>query len=268
MARPRSECRDRAYQIWRDSGGKIKLKDLAAQLGVPDNRIRKWKAEDKWELKLKGALLNNEKGSAPKRRGAPLGNRNSVGHGAPKGNKNALGNNGGAPKGNKNAEKHGFFSKIFPDDPETQEIIEEIQVKSPLEILWEQIVIQYTAIARAQRIMFVQDKEDLTQYLKRERRGENPEKEWEFQYAWDKHGNFLQAQSRAITTLERLIARYEALLLRDLETEEQKLRIETLKVQLAKIKNPNPDADLSGYIEALKSAAEEAWAEGEGADKE
>ncbi|WP_026396066.1 hypothetical protein [Acetobacterium malicum] len=49
-----------------------------------------------------------------KRRGAPLGNKNSVGHGAPPGNKNAAGH--GAPTGNSNALKTGVHEHI---DPET-----------------------------------------------------------------------------------------------------------------------------------------------------
>ncbi|MCG6197881.1 hypothetical protein H1215_11960, partial [Anoxybacillus sp. LAT_38] len=74
------------------------------------------------------------------------------GPGAPTGNKYAVGNRGGAaPKGNSNAVTHGFFRRIFPDDEETHAVIGEIGVKSPLDILWENIVIQYTAIARAQK---------------------------------------------------------------------------------------------------------------------
>ena len=33
-----------------------------------------------------------------RRPGAPIGNRNAVGHGAPKGNRNAVGNRGGRPR--------------------------------------------------------------------------------------------------------------------------------------------------------------------------
>ena len=33
-----------------------------------------------------------------RRPGAPIGNRNAVGHGAPKGNRNAVGNHGGRPR--------------------------------------------------------------------------------------------------------------------------------------------------------------------------
>ncbi len=47
--------------------------------------------------------------SKKRRKGAPKGNKNAVGHGAPKGNKNALG--AGAPKKNMNRLEHGLYSK-------------------------------------------------------------------------------------------------------------------------------------------------------------
>lgn len=123
MARPRNPDRDRAFEIWRNSGGTAKLKDIADQIGVPASRIRKWKTEDKWEEKIKersdsnkGALLNSNR-SAPKRRGPPLGSKNAFGHGAPKGNKNAAGNRGGpgGPVGNKKALTTGEYETIWLD---------------------------------------------------------------------------------------------------------------------------------------------------------
>ncbi|XOS93828.1 hypothetical protein ACLMAB_10600 [Brevibacillus laterosporus] len=45
--------------------------------------------------------------------------------------------------------------------------MEEIESKSPLDMLWENIMIQYTAIIRAQRIMFVQDKEEMIKEIKK-----------------------------------------------------------------------------------------------------
>lgn len=122
MARPRNPDRDRAFEIWRDSGGTAKLKDIAAQIGVPDSRIRKWKTEDQWDEKIKersdsgkGALLYSNR-SAPKR-GAPKGNKNAVGHGAPKGSKNAVGNRGGpgGPPRNKKAVTTGEYETIWFD---------------------------------------------------------------------------------------------------------------------------------------------------------
>ena len=49
MPRQRSPNRDRAYQLWQESDGAMLLKDIAAQLGVSESQIRKWKNQDKWE---------------------------------------------------------------------------------------------------------------------------------------------------------------------------------------------------------------------------
>lgn len=148
-------------------------------------------------------------------------------------------NHGGAPgsgaqPGSQNALKHGFYAKIFPNDEETREIIEAITEKSPLDILWDQIVIQYTAIARAQKIMFVKDQDDLTKHLKRQKETSDPnsdgwEKEWELQYAWDKHANLLSAQSKAMQVLEKLIQRYDAIIQSGHASEEHRLRLEKMK---------------------------------------
>jgi phage terminase small subunit len=54
MPRQRDPRRDKAFEIWKTSGGEMKLKDIAAQLGVSDTQVRKWKNLDQWEQKLKG----------------------------------------------------------------------------------------------------------------------------------------------------------------------------------------------------------------------
>lgn len=124
MGSARSPERDRAFKIWMESGGEIKMKDIAAQLGVADSKIRKWKTLDKWNEKAverstgaNGALHDEKEGAPAKKRGpgAPKGNKNARGHGAPKGNKNALGNKGGAPKRNKNAVKTGEYRTVWVD---------------------------------------------------------------------------------------------------------------------------------------------------------
>ncbi|MFL0196415.1 hypothetical protein ACJDU8_12740 [Clostridium sp. WILCCON 0269] len=68
-------------------------------------------------------------------------------------------------KRNKEAEFHGFFSKIFP--PETMEVVQDIMIKDTLDMLWENIIIQYTAIARSQRIMDVTEKSEMIKELKK-----------------------------------------------------------------------------------------------------
>lgn len=61
MARVRSPNRDKAFEIYKLNNGEILLKDIAAQLGVKDAQIRKWKSQDKWEEKLKGTLPKNKR---------------------------------------------------------------------------------------------------------------------------------------------------------------------------------------------------------------
>jgi len=123
MASQRSPDRDKAFEIWLNSGGTAKLKDIANEIGVPDSRIRKWKTLDKWDEKLverstsSSGALHISNGSAPPKRGAPEGNINAKGHGAPKGNKNAVGNRGGygGPFGNKKAITTGEYETIWWD---------------------------------------------------------------------------------------------------------------------------------------------------------
>lgn len=168
MPRPQDPRRDKAFRLWEESGGSKKLKDIAEQLNVTSSTVRKWKANDKWEEKIKGSAPKS-KGSALLRRGAPKGNKNAKGNKggrAPLGNKNALGNKGGAaPLRNHNAVTHGFFSKFLPE--ETLSIMEGIQERSPVDMIWDQIQIQYAAIIRAQKIMFVSDKQEMIKELKK-----------------------------------------------------------------------------------------------------
>lgn len=56
MARKRSPERDKAYQMWKQSGGKMPLVDIAEQLGQPEGTVRGWKAKDDWEGQLSGTF--------------------------------------------------------------------------------------------------------------------------------------------------------------------------------------------------------------------
>lgn len=56
MPRQRSPNRERAYKLWKESDGSMLLKDIAAELGVSENQIRKWKNQDRWEQSGKVTL--------------------------------------------------------------------------------------------------------------------------------------------------------------------------------------------------------------------
>ncbi|PDY19020.1 hypothetical protein COM83_25825, partial [Bacillus cereus] len=176
----------------------MKYKDIAEKHDVSVNTVKSWKTRYKWDRK--GVHTNNEKVRTQKKTGAPINNKNAVGNPGNKnpkwGNKNAVGH--GPPKGNDNAVTHGLFRKYLPK--EVYELKEELTevFTDPLSILWENIMLQYSQIIHAQRIMFVSDKDDMTREIKKET---DMGTEYEIQMAWDKQANFLNAQSRAMGTL-------------------------------------------------------------------
>ncbi|MEV3919245.1 phage terminase small subunit [Bacillus subtilis] len=213
---------EKHIQAYKDYVKGMKYKDLAEKYGVSMNTIKSWKQRHGWERK-KGAP--SEKSVHTKKVGAPPGN------------KNAIGNKGGAaPAGNQNAVTHGFFSKFLPE--ETLEIMEEIQERSPADMIWDQIQIQYAAIIRAQKIMFVSDKEEMIKELKKKRSlisevSEIEEEEYEFQFAWDRHATFLNAQSRAMGELRGLIKQFDQLAH---EADERRLKLEQMRLNIEKAK--------------------------------
>lgn len=107
MPRPRKPERDEAKRKWLESFGTITTKKLAASLNVGENRIRKWKCEDRWN-----EALEKQK----RKRGGQPGNKNSLG--------------GGAPYGNRNAETHGAYNTVRYSDltDEQQEYINNLSL--------------------------------------------------------------------------------------------------------------------------------------------
>jgi uncharacterized protein YjcR len=241
LPKARDPNRDKAFQIYKDNNGNIDLVEIASQLNISPGSVRGWKSKDNWEQQLNGTLQSNMERSKRSKGGQP-------------GNKNA----DGGPPGNKKAEKHGFFSKWLPE--ETMQIMKSIQRADPLDLLWDNIQLQYTAIIRAQKLMYVKDQEDVTTTKIGEGYSESGSSEkWEVQQAWDKHATFLQAQSRAMKTLESMIKQYDELLHKnwELATEEQKARIAVLKAK-ANLDDNGPVED-DGFIEALSGKVVDIW---------
>ena len=192
----------------------MKLIEIANQLNLSEGTVRCWKNRYKWNCNVA-----NKKRNVAKKRGGQPGNKNATG-----------------PPGNKNAEKYGFFSKYLPD--ETREIFSAISDADPLELLWHQIQIAYAAIVRAQRIAYVRDQEDKTIEKVEEKAGNVIGERWEVQQAWDKQNDFLKAQARAQGELRSLIKQYDEMLHKnwELASEEQKTRVERIKVDTDRLK--------------------------------
>lgn len=142
----------------------------------------------------------------------------------------------GAPpakmKKNKNANKHGLFAKYLPE--ETLQIMNEANTLDYKEILWMNIQMLNASIIRAQQIMHVKNQKDTTKTLSRVRKGDKTdEKEWEIQYAWDKHSTFMVSLSRSMAELRNMIKQYADM------TDEDDIRlleIDKIKATIAKTK--------------------------------
>ncbi|APM40491.1 phage terminase small subunit [Clostridium kluyveri] len=249
MPRQRSPNRDKAFEIYKEHGGNIENRQIAKILSEDEKKIAVWKQRDKWVDKLNVVQQTNECCTTKRKKGGQPQNKNSKGHVS------------SVPKGNKNAESHGFFSKIFP--PETMEVVQEIMIKDPLDMLWENIIIQYTAIARSQRIMDVKSKEEMIKELRKSKvktKGRSTQKtstnesekelEYEFQFAWDRQATFLKAQSRAMSELRSLIKQHDEMVHNnpDMATEEQRLRMEKLRAEIEKVKNPDDNKPIEIMI--------------------
>lgn len=224
VSREPSPKRFQALKIWLKSGREKKPKEIAEELGISANQVRKWKCVDTWD-----DIPDTEP-----RRGAPYRN------------KNAIGNNGGAPLDNQNAVKHGMFRKWLPNDDELKEIYDAAREgMSTLDILYEDILISFTNFIRAQKIMFVKDKDDITKEVKKQKsysddKSSSEEIEYEIQFAWDKQAKALTAQAAASRAISNKIKRYEEMV-RTLPPEEVKeehrLRVTKLKADIKAVES-------------------------------
>lgn len=220
----------------------MKLVEIASQLNLPEGTVRRWKCTHKWDSERSDKITSVRK----RKRGGQKGNKNATG-----------------PPGNKNAEKYGFFSKYLPD--ETREIFSAIEKADPLDLLWHQIQIAYAAIIRAQKIAYVRDQQDKTIEKVEKKKGKIIGERWEVQQAWDKQNEFLKAQARAQGELRALIKQYDEMLHKDWEaaSEEQRTRIEHIKVQTDQIKGAGQNETEDKVMKLFEAIGGELDAESE-----
>ena len=185
------------------------FKEISEQYKISAKTVRQWASKYKW-VRQKGSKKATE--TKRKASGVCIGKLQ-----------------------NTNAVKHGLFSKYLP--AETLELVGNIEAMSPLDILWENICLKYAAIIRSQKLMYVEDANDCTKRITLE--GEAIA--YQYTEAYEKQASFLIAQSRAMGTLMNLIKQYDELCRSSLATDEQRLRIEKLKTEIAKTReSDNP----------------------------
>lgn len=107
MARPRNPNREKAKEIWLQSGGTITNRSIADQLGESEKTVSVWKLRDKWN-----EVLQTNECSTSNKRSTKKPKLSLV--------KNNVVNLGGAPENNRNAVKHGLYAKIYKITPEEE----------------------------------------------------------------------------------------------------------------------------------------------------
>lgn len=240
----------------------ITLKALAEKHGVKLGTLKSRKSREGWERdatdqKDATRVATLKKDATSKKKGAdkPKQRKRS-------GNPNPQNQ---FTKRNRAAVTHGLFAKYLPED--TLEIMESMNDRSAADLLYDQIQIQYAAIIRAQKIMFVENQNDITRVLKKDKPGMfGNEKEWEFQFAWDKQANFLNAQSRAMGELRSLIKQFNDLTHEDderrLRLEQMQLSIDKTKAEISKLTNAGSESEkdiataLRGLVNEINAQAD------------
>lgn len=233
MGRARDPNRDKAFEIYKQNNGKITNRKLGEMLGVPEKTISVWKLRDKWS---ECSTTKNKSSTTKRTRGAPKGNKNSK----------------GATVGNTNALKHGLFAKYLPQ--EVYEIAQELSDKQPIDILWENITLTYANLLHAQRILFVQDIEDNSTFVTSTGKAGTG---YEHHTAWDKQSKALAAITKAQSELKSMIKTYDELTRSPLVTEEQRQRIELLKIKIESNQGSKSDTSLmTALLDAVKGGDE------------
>lgn len=93
--------------------------------------------------------------------------------------------------------------KYLPDD--VVEIMRKMELADPLDILYDQIRLQWTMIIRAQEIMYVADQTDIDKF---KTTSSMESDSWEVHTSWDKYGKFMQTMSAAQKELRFLIQQF------------------------------------------------------------
>lgn len=149
----------------------------------------------------------------------------------------------GVPPGTQNALKTGLFAKYLPED--VLHIVLEIDKSNPIEILWGNICIKYAQILKAQQIMHVKDASDSKRLVSKSTTIANSAMTGkqtsatvtEEEIAAEmRMASFMNAESKAMLALTKMIKQYDELCRGPLATEEQKARLDKLKAEVAEIK--------------------------------
>lgn len=257
MPRGRSPNRDKAYEIYKQHGGKITNREIAARLDEDEKVIAVWKSRDKWNV----VQQKKKERCTTKSRGGQPGNKNAVGHG------------GTGPPGNKNAVKTGEFESLFFDtlSPDEQYLIGVMPEDK------EGLLLQEIRLMTVRERRMLQRIDDLWRAAETEedtdtkgmlavkcKKGENdygPTTETEYT------GVLGQVQS-VEDALTRVQARKQKAIdsLHRFGFDDARLEIELMKLDIATLKVDNQDQETEddGFLAAMDAEASSLWGDVDG----
>lgn len=137
---------------------------------------------------------------------------------------------------------------------ETLELIEEMELLDPLDVLYDQIRLQWAMIVRSQEIMFVMDREDTTKFISTNGAESTG---YDIHAAWDKQGKFMTSMTAAQKELRYLIQQFMDLVPVD---DERRARVANIEANTELVKertkllqgNTKDPSMLNVLIEAMQ----------------
>ncbi len=245
MPRARDPNRERAYELYRYSGGNLDLVEIASQLNLSPGTVRGWKSKDNWEERLNGTLQKNTERSKRSKGGQP-------------GNKNAAGHGGTGPPGNKNAVTTGEFETLFFDflEPEEKKLAEAIPADKEQLILQE---IRLLTIRERRMLGRIENLKSADFTVVKRKKGTEKDKRTELD---EQHAVLGQIQSIE-DALTRVQARKQAAIdsLHRYGVDDARLEIELEKVELAALKLGGQEVEQEddGFLDAINAQVGDLW---------
>lgn len=195
----KSELKDKAFCMYFNSGGSLSKKKIAQHLGVTERTVFNWCKRDSWDSMLE---LLKEKN---------------------------------IPKQNGQAEAS--VLELLPK--QTAQIMSVIEQSSAVDILWQNILLQYAAIIRAQQLMYVESENILSIEKRRLEENTASASEWENITPWDRYKTFLDAQSKAMSVLTNMLNKFEDYKRKGLVNEELSAKIDIIRHKANRLTQEN-----------------------------
>lgn len=131
MPRARSPNRDKAFELWKESGKSRTLKEIAQELGVSESQVRKWKNLDKWDEAQALPNVTKSIGNAAESKGNV-----TIEEKTPKRKR-------GGQKGNQNRYVHGLYANPTMDMIPQEELnrLSQMNFDNPAELLIDEIML-------------------------------------------------------------------------------------------------------------------------------